>query len=148
MGQRTLAFTKQMLRVFNFVELEDPDHLVTNAWPSTPRSSETNRDLIATRRRTSTNKHIYIYIYCIYLLHLGAFNIENAPRPNLRARSTWSEPTAPPRPNRCFVFVPPACSRQNLFTSDSSLQLEDTPSCNQQATNVATGATTKTQVCN
>jgi hypothetical protein len=31
MGQMTLAFTKQMLRVFNFVELEDPDHLVTNA---------------------------------------------------------------------------------------------------------------------
>jgi hypothetical protein len=29
-----------------------------------------------------------IYIYCIYILHLGAFNIENAPRPNLRARST------------------------------------------------------------
>jgi hypothetical protein len=28
------------------------------------------------------------YIYCIYILHLGAFNIENAPRPNLRARST------------------------------------------------------------
>jgi hypothetical protein len=31
---------------------------------------------------------VYIYIYCIYILHLGAFNIENAPRPNLRARST------------------------------------------------------------
>jgi hypothetical protein len=29
MGQRTLAFTKQMLRVFNLVELEEPDHLVT-----------------------------------------------------------------------------------------------------------------------
>jgi hypothetical protein len=86
--------------------------------------------------------HVYIYIYCIYILHLGAFNIENAPRPNLRARSTWSEPTAPPRPNQRFVFVPPARSRQNLFTSDSSLQLEDTPSCNQQATNVATGVTT------
>jgi hypothetical protein len=88
------------------------------------------------------------YIYCIYILHLGAFNIENAPRPNLRTRSTWSEPTAPPRPYRRFVFVPPARSRQNLFTLDSSLQLEDTPSCNQQATNVATGATTETQVCN
>jgi hypothetical protein len=31
MGQRTLAFTKQMLRVFNFVELEEPDHLVADA---------------------------------------------------------------------------------------------------------------------
>jgi hypothetical protein len=31
MGQRTLAFTKQMPRVFNLVELEEPDHLVANA---------------------------------------------------------------------------------------------------------------------
>jgi hypothetical protein len=31
MGQRPLAFTKQMLRVFNFVELEELDHLVDNA---------------------------------------------------------------------------------------------------------------------
>jgi hypothetical protein len=31
MGQRTLAFTKQMLRVFNFMELEEPDHLVVEA---------------------------------------------------------------------------------------------------------------------
>jgi hypothetical protein len=30
-GQRTLAFTKQMLRVFNLVELEEPDHLVAEA---------------------------------------------------------------------------------------------------------------------
>jgi hypothetical protein len=28
MGQRTLAFTKQMLRIFNPVELEEVDHLV------------------------------------------------------------------------------------------------------------------------
>jgi hypothetical protein len=28
MGQGTLAFIKQMLRIFNFVELEEPDHLV------------------------------------------------------------------------------------------------------------------------
>ena len=68
---------------------------------------------------------VYIYIYCIYILHLGAFNIENAPRPNLRARSTWSEPTAPPRPNRRFVFVPPARSRQNatIFEPDQQLHL-------------------------
>jgi hypothetical protein len=31
MGQRTLAFTKQMLRVFNFVELEEFDLLVAEA---------------------------------------------------------------------------------------------------------------------
>ena len=49
MGQRTLAFTKQMLRVFNFVELEEPDHLVDEAWSSIPQSLETNRDLITTR---------------------------------------------------------------------------------------------------
>jgi hypothetical protein len=48
MGQRTLAFTKQMLRVFDLVELEELDHLVANARPSIPRSSETNHDLIAT----------------------------------------------------------------------------------------------------
>jgi hypothetical protein len=30
-GLRTLAFTKQMLRDFNFVELEESDHLVANA---------------------------------------------------------------------------------------------------------------------
>jgi hypothetical protein len=31
MGQRTLAFTKQMLRVFNLVELEEFDLLVAEA---------------------------------------------------------------------------------------------------------------------
>jgi hypothetical protein len=30
-GQGTLASTKQMLRVFNLVELEEPDHLVANS---------------------------------------------------------------------------------------------------------------------
>jgi hypothetical protein len=30
MGQRTLVFTKQMLEVFNFAGLEEPDHLVAN----------------------------------------------------------------------------------------------------------------------
>jgi hypothetical protein len=64
MGQRTLAFTKQMLRVFNLIELEEPDHLVANAWSSIPRSSETNRDLIATRSEdelAQANKHIHIH---------------------------------------------------------------------------------------
>jgi hypothetical protein len=31
MGQRTLAFTKQMIRVFDLVELEELDHLVAEA---------------------------------------------------------------------------------------------------------------------
>jgi hypothetical protein len=31
MGQRILAFTKQMLRVFNFVELDEFDLLVAEA---------------------------------------------------------------------------------------------------------------------
>jgi hypothetical protein len=69
MGQRTLVFTKQMLTAFNFVELEEPDHLVAEAWPSIPRSSETNRDLIATRsedKHEQANKQTYIYIY-IYI---------------------------------------------------------------------------------
>jgi hypothetical protein len=61
MGQRTLAFTKQMFRVFNFVEFEEPDHLATNAWSSILRNAETNRDRIATRsedEQAQANKHI------------------------------------------------------------------------------------------
>jgi hypothetical protein len=62
MGQRTLAFTKQMLRVFKLVELEEPDHLVANAWYSIPRSSGTTHDLFTTRgedKQAQANKHIY-----------------------------------------------------------------------------------------
>jgi hypothetical protein len=64
MGQGTLAFTKQMLRVFNLVELEEPDHLVANSWSSIPRSSETDRKLFATHsehQQAQTNKQIYVY---------------------------------------------------------------------------------------
>jgi hypothetical protein len=64
MGQRTLAFTKQMLRIFSLVELEELNHLVANAWPSIPRSSETNRDLFAAHseyKQEQTNKHIYTH---------------------------------------------------------------------------------------
>jgi hypothetical protein len=64
MGQRTLAFTKQMLRVFNFVELEEPDHLVANAWSLIPWSWETNRDLVATLsedKQAQANKQIYMH---------------------------------------------------------------------------------------
>jgi hypothetical protein len=31
MGQRTLVFTKQMLRVFSLMELEELDHLIAEA---------------------------------------------------------------------------------------------------------------------
>jgi hypothetical protein len=31
MGQRTLAFTKQMLRIFNLIELRELDQLVADA---------------------------------------------------------------------------------------------------------------------
>jgi hypothetical protein len=31
MGQRILAFTKQMLRVFDLIELEELDHMVANS---------------------------------------------------------------------------------------------------------------------
>jgi hypothetical protein len=46
MGQRTLAFTKQMLRVFNLVELKELDHLVAEARSSIPRSSGMDHNLI------------------------------------------------------------------------------------------------------
>ena len=65
MGQRTLAFTKQMIRVFDLVELEELDHLVAEAWPSILRSSETNRDLITTRsedEQAQANKHIHMHM--------------------------------------------------------------------------------------
>ena len=64
MGQRTLAFTKQMLGVFNFVDLEELDNLVTNSSSSIPRSSETDRKLFATHNKyqqAQTNKHIYTH---------------------------------------------------------------------------------------
>ena len=62
MGQRTLDFTKQMLCVFNFVELEEIDHLVTNAWTSIPRSSETDHNLSATHneyKQAQTNIYMH-----------------------------------------------------------------------------------------
>jgi hypothetical protein len=51
-----------MLRIFSLVELEKLDLLVAEAWQSIPRSSETNRDLIATQNEdelVQANKHIY-----------------------------------------------------------------------------------------
>jgi hypothetical protein len=62
MGQRTLAFTKQMLRVFSLVELEEFDLLVAEAWPSIPRSPETNRDLFATHNECKqAQANIYLH---------------------------------------------------------------------------------------
>jgi hypothetical protein len=53
-----------MLRIFSLVELEEFDLLVAEAWPSIPRSSETNRDLIATQsedEQAQANKHIHMH---------------------------------------------------------------------------------------
>ena len=64
MGQRTLAFTKQMLRIFCLIELEELYHLVANAWSSIPWSSETNCDLIAMRsedEQAQANKRIHMH---------------------------------------------------------------------------------------
>jgi hypothetical protein len=62
MGQRTLAFTKQMLRVFNLIELRELDHLVANAWSSIPRSSGTDRNLFETRNESKqAQANIYLH---------------------------------------------------------------------------------------
>jgi hypothetical protein len=53
-----------MLRVFDLIELEELDRLVAKAWPSIPRSLETNRDLITTRsedEQAQANKHIHMH---------------------------------------------------------------------------------------
>jgi hypothetical protein len=85
MGQRTLAYNKQMLRVFNLVELVEFDHLVVEAWPSIPRSLETNRDLIATRsedEQAQANKHMYMHknitLYKIKYYKCEQYKIESA----------------------------------------------------------------------
>jgi hypothetical protein len=64
MGQRTLAFTKQMFRIFNLVELEELGHLVVEAWPSIPRSSKMDRRLFAVRsedKQAQANKHVHMH---------------------------------------------------------------------------------------
>jgi hypothetical protein len=86
--------------------------------------------------------YIYIYIYCFYILHLGAFNIENAPRRNLRAHvhmvrpnlRAQAQPTRPcTQPNRRCLFTyplptapfplpcPPRTSQSILFPGDLAL---------------------------
>jgi hypothetical protein len=64
MGPRTLAFTKQMLRVFDLVEIEEFDHLVAEAWLSIPRSSKMDRSLFASHseyQQAQTNRHMYMH---------------------------------------------------------------------------------------
>ena len=62
MGQMTLAFTKQMLRIFSLVELEEFDLLDAEAWPSIPRSSEMGRSLFATRNEyKQAQANIYLH---------------------------------------------------------------------------------------
>jgi hypothetical protein len=62
MGQRTLAFTKRMLRVFILVELGEFSLLVVEAWLSIPWSSEIANDLFTTRNEyKQTQANIYLH---------------------------------------------------------------------------------------
>jgi hypothetical protein len=64
MGQRTLAFTKQMLRVYNLVELEELD-LKTSGSPNLDcRFLEAREQIeIYSRRTANTNRHRQTNIY-------------------------------------------------------------------------------------
>jgi hypothetical protein len=64
MGQRTLAFTKQMLRVFNLVELEELGHKASGS-PNLDRRFLEVREQIAiySRRKAKTNRHKQTNIY-------------------------------------------------------------------------------------
>jgi hypothetical protein len=64
MGQRTLAFIKQMLRVFYLVELEELD-LKTSDSPNLDRRFLEAREQIAiySRCTANTNRHKKTYIY-------------------------------------------------------------------------------------
>jgi hypothetical protein len=71
MGQRTLAFTKQMLRIFSLVEFEEPD-LGTSGSPNRYRRFLEAQEQIAiySRREAKTNRHKRTNIYiCIRTLH-------------------------------------------------------------------------------
>jgi hypothetical protein len=64
MGQRTLAFTKQMLRIFSLVELKELGHLIVEAWSSIPRSSEMDHSLFVSHsenQQAQTNRHMYMH---------------------------------------------------------------------------------------
>ena len=71
MGQRTLAFTKQMLKVVSLVELEELD-LGTSGSPNLDRRFLEPQEQIAiySRREAKTNRHKQTNIYiCIRTLH-------------------------------------------------------------------------------
>jgi hypothetical protein len=83
MGQRTLAFTKQTLRVFILVELGEFNLLVAEAWLSIPRSSETAHDLFATHNEyKQTQANIYLHknitLYKIKYYQNKHYKIESA----------------------------------------------------------------------
>jgi hypothetical protein len=61
MGQGTLAFTKQMLRVFIFIELEELDHLIANAWSVDSSKLENGSHSIRDAQRKQTGKNKYIH---------------------------------------------------------------------------------------
>jgi hypothetical protein len=67
MGQRTLAFTKQMLRVFNFVELEELDHRTRSLGrqrlivDSSKLGNEPRSSRNAKRRQIGTSKQTYMH---------------------------------------------------------------------------------------
>jgi hypothetical protein len=61
MGQRTLAFTKQMLRVFDLIELEEFDHLV--AMLDRRFLEVRKRIAIQSQREAKTNRHKQTNIY-------------------------------------------------------------------------------------
>jgi hypothetical protein len=107
MGQGTLAFTKQMFRVFNFVELEESDHLVVKAWSSILGSSEMGRLLIAMRsedEQTQANKHI-----CIRTLHHAKENIIKNMQYEIECATTvtWGKETSNSklRSRRYHIYV-------------------------------------------
>jgi hypothetical protein len=72
MGQRTLAFTKQMRRVFDLVELEEFDHLVAML---DRRFLEAREQItIYSRNAANTNRHKQTYT-CVRTLHHAKENI-------------------------------------------------------------------------
>jgi hypothetical protein len=85
MGQRTFAFTKQMLMIFNLVELKELYHLVANAWSSIPWSLEMDHNLFATHseyKHAQTNKQTHIYIRILH--HTNTNIIKHAKRNRAR----------------------------------------------------------------
>jgi hypothetical protein len=69
MGQRTLAFTKQVLRVFNLVGLEELDLGASGSPILDRRFLEAQEQIVIySRRATNTNRYKRIYT-CITTLH-------------------------------------------------------------------------------